>query len=96
MKIICQEHYDKVLKYAQEIGDITLESCLERLKRWENNSQNPCEMELYYDHAPYSFLFKQRYENGNYGVIGGLVYHGNPDQSGCFQIEPTKGWEIHT
>ena len=57
MKICCsQEHYDKVVQYAKSINDKTLENCLERLKQWEKNAENrPCEIELYYDHAPYSF-----------------------------------------
>lgn len=36
MKILCsQEHYDKVVQYAESIGDTTLQRCLERLKSWE-------------------------------------------------------------
>ena len=32
MKILCsQEHYDKVVQYAESIGDTTLQKCLERL-----------------------------------------------------------------
>mgnify|MGYP003241811607 CR=1 FL=1 len=31
MKILCQEHYDKVVKYAKEIGDTSLDNCLKRL-----------------------------------------------------------------
>lgn len=38
MKIMCQEHYDKVVQYAKEIGDKSLNDCLERLKKWEENS----------------------------------------------------------
>ena len=96
MKILCQEHYDNVLKYAKEIGDTTLQECLDRLKRWETNPHRPCEIELYKDFAPHSFLFKQRYSDGSYGTIGGLVYHGTPDESRCVQLEPTKGWQTHT
>ena len=56
MKICCsQEYYDKVVQYAKSINDKTLENCLERLKQWEKNENRPCEIELYYDHAPYSF-----------------------------------------
>ena len=66
MKICCsQEHYDKVVQYAKSINDKTLENCLERLKQWEKNENRPCEIELYYDHAPYSFGFCERYPDGN-------------------------------
>lgn len=52
MKILCQEHYDKVVQYAKEIGDKSLDNCLERLKQWEKNPNRPCEIELYWDFAP--------------------------------------------
>lgn len=96
MKIMCQEHYDKVVQYANEIGDKSLNDCLERLKKWEENSNCKCEIELYWDHAPYSFLFRQRYENGNEGIVGGLLYHGRPDLSFAVIMEPFHGWSIHT
>ena len=35
MKIKCQEHYEKTVKYAESIGDETLNKCIERLKQWE-------------------------------------------------------------
>lgn len=38
MKIMCQEHYDKVVQYAESIGDSTLRECLERLERREPKS----------------------------------------------------------
>ena len=45
MKILCsQEHYDKVVQYAESIGDTTLQRCLERLKSWEKNPNRPCEI----------------------------------------------------
>ena len=41
MKILCQEHYDKVVQYAKEIGDTSLDNCLKRLEQWENNPNCP-------------------------------------------------------
>ena len=49
MKIMCQEHYDEVVRYAERIGDKTLEERLNDLKRWERNPNCPCEIELYKD-----------------------------------------------
>lgn len=68
MKIMCQEHYDEVVRYAERIGDKTLEERLNDLKRWERNPNCPCEIELYKDSAPYSFLFRQRYADGSTGM----------------------------
>ena len=28
--------------------------------------------------------------------VGGLVYHGTPDRSGCYCEPRIRGWEIHT
>ena len=70
MKICCsQEHYDKVVQYANSIQDRTLQNCLERLQQWEKNGQG-CEIELYYDSAPYSFGFCERYADGKIGIVG--------------------------
>ena len=55
MKIKCKEHYDKVVEYAKSIGDKTLQRRIEELKQWEKNSNGKCEIELYWDIAPYSF-----------------------------------------
>ncbi|CUQ85286.1 Uncharacterised protein [Alistipes finegoldii] len=96
MKIMCQEHYDKVVQYAESIGDNMLRECLERLERRNRNPCCPCQIELYRDFAPYSYLFKKRYPDGRLGLVGGLVYHGHPDQSHCFIDEPFHGWMIHT
>ena len=78
MKILCQEHYDKVVQYAKEIGDTSLDNCLKRLEQWENNPNCPCEIELYRDFAPHSFGFRECYPDGKTGIVGGLIYHGNP------------------
>ena len=91
-----QEHYDNVVQYAQSISDPSLDNCFKRLKQWEQNENFPCEIELYYDRAPYSFGFVQRYENGKEGIVGGLLYHGMPDESFAITMTTTKGWQIHT
>ena len=57
MKILCQERYEKAVAYAKEIKNDTLQKCIDRLKQWEENSNCPCEIELYYDSAPHSFGF---------------------------------------
>ena len=72
MKIKCQEHYEKTIKYAESIGDKTLNKCIERLKQWEVNSNGRYEIELYYDSSPYSFGFAEVAKDGTRGVVGGL------------------------
>lgn len=35
MKILNEEHFENVKRYAESIGDTSLQKCLERLKSWE-------------------------------------------------------------
>ena len=37
MKILNEEHFENVKRYAESIGDTSLQKCLERLKSWEEN-----------------------------------------------------------
>ncbi|MEI3462735.1 MAG: DUF4120 family protein [Bacteroides eggerthii] len=96
MKILCQERYEKAVAYAKEIKNDTLQKCIDRLKQWEENPNCPCEIELYYDSAPHSFGFRQVYPDGRTGIVGGLLYHGQPDQSFAVLLNPIRGWSIHT
>ena len=80
------------MRYAEEIGDESLQACLAKLKSWEQRSRRPCEIEL----CPYSFLFKQRYADGSVGIGGGLVYHGTPDRLECYTMNHESLWQTHT
>ena len=79
-----------------DIKNDTPQKCIDRLKQWEENPNCPCEIELYYDSAPHSFGFRQVYPDGRTGIVGGLLYHGNPDQSFAVLLNPMHGWSIHT
>lgn len=83
MKILNEEHFENVKRYAESIGDTSFQKCLDRLESWEKNPDHPNEISLYYDHAPYSFGFTQRYPDGRTGIVGGLLYHGIPDKVFC-------------
>ena len=89
-------HYDKVVEYAKSIGDNTLQQCIERLQQWEKNSNGKYEIELYRDFAPHSFGFAERTPDGRTGVVGGVLYHGRPDESYAVMLNPFHGWSIHT
>ncbi len=49
MKILNEEHFQNVKRYAESIGDTSLQNCLDRLKKWEENPDHPSEISLYYD-----------------------------------------------
>jgi len=94
MEIRCEERYQEAMEYAEKTGDKTLQDCLERLERWEANRK--CKIYLQKDFAPLSFYFEMLDSSGNRIMNGGVLYHGNPDQSFAVQLVPSKGWEIHT
>lgn len=96
MEILCQERLDEAIKYAKKMNDPSLQNCLDRLKSWEDNSRCKSKITLYSDRSPYSFEFRQTYEDGSRGMVGGLLYHGSPDQSFAVLLEPKIGWTIHT
>ena len=87
---------DKEILIMKAIKNDTLQKCIDRLKQWEENPNCPCEIELYYDSAPHSFGFRQVYPDGRTGIVGGLLYHGQPDQSFAVLMNPIHGWTIHT
>ena len=43
MKILNEEHFQNVKRYAESIGDTSLQNCLDRLKKWEENPDHPSE-----------------------------------------------------
>lgn len=49
---MCQEYFDAVVRYAESIGDCTLQECLDRLERWGQNARQASEIELYRDLLP--------------------------------------------
>ena len=52
MKILNEEHFENVKRYAKSIGDTATQKCLEGYNSWEKNLVHPCEISLYYDYAP--------------------------------------------
>ena len=96
MKICClQEHYDKVVQYANSIQTGHCRTAWNVSSNGKTNGQG-CEIELYYDSAPYSFGFCERYADGKIGIVGGLLYHGSPDRSFAVTLDRFHGWSIHT
>lgn len=97
MKINCQERYNEALAYAETLGDSTLKECLDKLKRWEDaRLAEGYEMVLYNDFAPYSMGFTLLRPDGTKHLSGGLIFHGNPDQSRSITSDNTIGWQTHT
>lgn len=93
MIIKCEERYQEALAHAEATGDKTLQDCLDRLKRYETNMN--AEAHLMRDLSKLSLYF-ELYKDGRQVMNGGIVYHGDPDESHSFTMDPTKGWQMHT
>lgn len=94
MIIKCEERYHEALAHAEKTGDKTLQECFENLKRYETNMH--AEAHLMRDLSPLSLYFELYDKDGRLVMNGGIVYHGDPDQSHSFTMNPTKGWQMHT
>ncbi len=94
MQINCEARYNEAMTYAEKTKDNTLQDCLDRLKRWEENRN--WTVTLYYDRSPLSFYFEMYDKAGRRVMNGGLLYHGKPDESHAVTFDPTIGWQIHT
>jgi hypothetical protein len=98
---------EKTLEFAKSIGDDSLQGCLDRLKKVEENyEENGKEVETYLmtDFAPKSFYFARRKkESGEFIGNGGIIFHGKHDNGGdggaptySVCLTPCNGWQIHT
>jgi len=107
MKDLTGGKLDEALKYAESIKDDSLQKCLDRLKKIEENYKNDeteVETEISTDFAPYSFYFVRMYKNTtNFISNGGIIFHGKHDNGGdgssptfSVNLTPTNGWAIHT
>ena len=65
MKILNEEHFENVKRYAESIGDTSLQKCLERLKSWEGNPDYPSEISL-----------NRQYSISMYGLDSDDIYRG--------------------
>lgn len=96
MEIHCLEKFRETSDYAVELGDTSFQNCIAKLESWEKREWCPCTIHLYNDRAPYSFFFKEVYADGRTGICGGLLYHGDPDESMAVTFNTTDRWQTHT
>ena len=99
LKIKCQEHYDKVVARAKELG--ILDKLQEQLNWLDNFGGEKGSAELYYDFAPLSFVFSA--DNGRGWVTGGgLIFYAGSESGVTGQLSVTNSgrsdsrWEINT
>lgn len=94
MIIKCEDRYNEALEHAKKTEDETLQKCFRTLERFE--SANNATVYLMSDFAPLSFYFELLDETGRRIMNGGVIYHGNPDESFSVTMDKTIGWQVHT
>jgi len=97
---------NEALEFAKKNGDDSLQRCLDRLKKVEENYEengNPIDTTISTDFAPYSFYFVRVDKAGMFKGNGGIIFHGTHDNGGdgsaptfSVNLTPTVGWAIHT
>ncbi len=93
MEITNMKRFQEALKHAIETGDMSLHRGFESLKRYEELGYK---VQLNWDFAPLSFGFSILTQDDKLYMGGGLIYHGNPDESFSITLQKTTGWSIHT
>ena len=109
MKDCTEGKLQEALEFAKKMKNNSLQDCLERLKKTDENMGPDYETHIYPDFAPLSFEFvRAKYTNGrdnkpDFVSNGGIIYHGPHDGFGSgaaptFSVclTPTDGWCIQT
>lgn len=95
MIILCEERYAEAKAHAAKTGDKSLQECIDKLQKWESSREGST-MKLTKDFAPLSFMFWWYDSDMKEIMRGGLLYHGNPDESRAVTLDPQVGWQTHT
>ena len=92
MKDLTDGKLQETLEFAKTIGDNSLQACLDRLKKVEENYNEEgkidVETQIFNDFAPKSFEFcRVWYKNGRdykpeFMSNGGIIFHGKHDNGG--------------
>jgi hypothetical protein len=75
----------------------SFQTCMDTLKRINKNYPE-YDCLLIRDFAPYSmeFVFRSKATPSDLLLRGGVIFHGNPDESLSVQLVPFEGFSIHT
>ncbi len=94
-----RQYFIEQLKFAWQHNDNSLIDCLHRFRNYRKVGQNH-KVVIGRDFSERSFVFHEDYGNGRYGLNGGIIFHGYPDEgyreNSSVQLTPSYGWSIHT
>ena len=94
-----RKYFIEQVRYAAQHNDNSLLDCLRRFRSYMKRGAAHKIM-IGRDFTDRSFVFHEDYGNGRYGLNGGIIFHGYPDEGykeNCsVQLNPSFGWSIHT
>lgn len=94
-----RQYFIEQLRYAHQHNDISLLNCVKRFRNYTKRCAGH-KIVIGRDFSDRSFLFHEDYGNGHYGLNGGIIFHGYPEEgykvNDSVQLTPTYGWSIHT
>lgn len=94
-----RKYFIEQARYAAQHNDSSLLDCLRRFRHYMKRGRGH-KIVIGRDFSDRSFVFHEDYGNGRYGINGGIIFHGYPEEGykeNCsVQLNPTYGWSVHT
>lgn len=94
-----KQYFMEQVRYASQHNDTSLLDCLRRFRHYMKRGAAH-KIVISRDFTDRSFQFLEDYGNGKYGLNGGIIFHGYPEEGykeNCsVQLTPSYGWQIHT
>ena len=94
-----RKYFIEQARYAAKHNDSSLIDCLKRFRSYMKRGKSH-KIVIGRDFTDRSFVFHEDYGNGRYGLNGGIIFHGYPEEGykeNCsVQLNPSYGWSIHT
>ena len=94
-----RKYFIEQAHYALQHNDTSLMDCLRRFRHYMKKGAAH-KIVICRDFSERSFTFYEDYGNERYGLNGGIIFHGYPEEGyreNCsVQLTPSYGWSIHT
>lgn len=92
-------YFIEQVRYAIQHNDNSLLDCVRRFRNY--TKRGPLHrIVIGRDYSYRSFTFYEDYGNQRYGIYGGIIFHGYPNEgyreNYSVQLNPSFGWSIHT
>lgn len=94
-----RKYFIEQVNYATQHNDNSLMDCLKRFRNYMKKTKGH-KIVICRDFSDRSFTFYEDFGNDHYGMNGGIIFHGYPEEGykeNCsVQLTPSYGWSIHT